>query len=135
MRRLTPVLLLLALAAPAPAQARGVRAPGGEHRAVAGRGEVRVDGRRVWRGRRVLSPLVWSDQGGALAFTARDRGGRTTLVVVIFLDGADPAAMTWAVPRAAEPARAVTWLGATRLGAGPSELEPRLVASFSARLQ
>jgi len=133
MRRLVPILLLLALAGPA--HARGIRSPDGAHRAEARRGAVVVDGRRVWRGQRVISPLVWSDQGGALAFTGRDRAGRTTLVVVLFLDGADPAAMTWAVPRNAEPARAVTWLGATRLGAGPSELEPRLVASFSARLQ
>ena len=133
MRRIIALLFALMLATPA--HARGVRSPDGEHRASARGGEVRVDGQRVWRGQRVLSPLVWSDQGGALAFTARDRAGRTTLVVVVLLDGADPAAMTWAVPRAAEPARAVTWLGATRLGAGPSELEPRLVASFSARLQ
>jgi hypothetical protein len=132
-RRLVPVLLLLGLAAPA--EARRVRSPDGSRHAEARRGAVRVDGKRVWRGRKVLSPLVWSRQGGALAFTGRDRGGRTALVVVVFVDGADPAAMSWTVPRTAEPARAVTSPGPTRLGAGPSVLEPRLVASFSASLR
>jgi hypothetical protein len=94
---------------------------------VAVRGEgVWLDGARAWRGS-VVSPLVWSADGGAVAFVGRDARGRTTLVVVVPADAA-PQVLVWPLP---SPARAVTWLGPTRIGAGPSELEPRMVASFT----
>jgi hypothetical protein len=102
-----------------------------EPRVKARRGAVYVDGEAAWRGRRVDSPLVWSTSGDAVAFTGRDRAGRRTLVALVFSRDATPAALSWPIPRAAEPARAVTWLGPTRLGAGPTVLEPRVVASFT----
>ena len=86
-------------------------------------GAVWVDGGRAWRGV-VTSPLVWSSDGDAVAFAGRDPGGRARLVVLL----AGPTVMTWPLPQAA---RAVVWLGPTRVGAGPSVLEPRAVASFT----
>ena len=86
-------------------------------------GSVWLDGQRAWRGV-PTSPLVWSATGEAVAFAGRDPTGRARLVVV--LDG--PTVMTWPL---AQPARAVVWLGPRRVGAGPSVLEPRAVASFS----
>jgi hypothetical protein len=101
-------------------------AAGAGPRAVARAGGVWLDGACVWRGV-ARSPLVWSAAGDAVAFTGRARGGGDALVVLV--PGAAP--MTWAIPAAAQPARAVMWLGPTSLGAGPSALQPRLVASFS----
>jgi hypothetical protein len=86
-------------------------------------GTVWLDGQRAWRGV-VTSPLVWSARGDALAFAGRDPAGRPRLVVV--LDG--PTVMIWPL---GQVARAVVWLGPNRVGAGPSALEPRAVASFS----
>jgi hypothetical protein len=120
-----PALVLAALVAATPA--RSAERP----RISTRRGAVYVDGEPAWRGRRLTSALVWSQRGDAVAFTARDRAGRGTLVALIFADGAAPAAISWPIPRAAEPAHVVTWLGPTRLGAGPSVLEPKVVASFT----
>ena len=93
--------------------------------------QVLVDGKAAWQGRSVTSPVVWSPQGDALAFAGKDRAGRATLVVVLVPSRSEPQALSWPIPRSAEPARAVTWLGQNRLGAGPSELAPRVVATFS----
>jgi len=121
-RLLVVVLLLLALVAPAASS---------EHRARVVRSSVHVDGKVRWRGRAVMSPLVWSSRRDALAFTARDRRGRTRLVVVIVDDELEPTAFSWPVPRHARPARAVTWLGEGRLGAGPSKLRPAMVVAYA----
>ena len=86
-------------------------------------GAVWLDGGRAWRGV-VTSPLVWSAAGDAVAFAGQDPAGKARLVVVL----AGPTVMTWPLP---QPARAVFWLGPTRVAAGPSVLEPRAVASFS----
>lgn len=132
MRHLIPFGLVLLAAAPASARrVAGVTSPDGRHHARHAGDTVLVDGDPVWRGRGVVSPLVWSDRGDAVAFTARDRAGRHALVVLVVPDGAEPATISWPIPRAARPARAVTWLGPTRLGAGPTVLDPRVVASFS----
>jgi hypothetical protein len=128
-RRAAVVSLLLALllglvALPAAAS------PTQSHAAHVRGGVVSVDGAVRWRGRAVTSGLAWSAHHDALAFTGRDADGRTRLVVLIVDDDLEPASMSWMVPRAALPARAVTWLGEGRVGAGPSELGPRMVAEY-----
>lgn len=103
------------------------RATAGARAEVRGRA-VWLDGTLAWRGA-VTSPLVWSRAGEAVAFAGRDSAGRAALVVVVA--GVRPTVLTWPIPRSAQPARAVTWLGPTRIGAGPTELDPRIVASYS----
>ena len=98
-------------------------------RAVVRGQAVILDGAPAWRGA-VASPLVWSEDAAAVAFVGRDGRGHEALVVLLPGDGA-PQILSWPIPRVAQPARAVTWLGPTRIGAGPSVLEPRVVASFS----
>ncbi len=101
-----------------------------DHTAKVLRGEVRVDGELRWSGSAVTSPLVWSARGDALAFSARDRDGRAQVVVLLVDDGREPTALSWPVPRAASPARAVAWLGDGLVGAGPSALDPRMVVGY-----
>ncbi len=101
------------------------------HEVRVARSAVVVDGSVRWRGRSVTSPVVWSERGDALAFTGRDADGRPRLVVVLVDDAIEPTAFSWPVPRQARPARAVTWLGPGRVGAGPSELQPLMVVGFS----
>jgi hypothetical protein len=96
-----------------------------------GSNRVTVDGELAWRGRAITSEAVWSERGDAIAFTGRDLSGRARLVVVIVDEALEPTAFSWPVPRSAQPARAVTWLGDGRVGAGPSELAPRMVAEFT----
>lgn len=132
MRHLLAMAMLVCVT-PAQATPRGIASPDGRHRAEHSGNTVLVDGDPLWRGRSVVSPLVWSRRGDAVAFTARDRAGRTALVVLVVPDGVTPATLSWPIPRAAEPARHVTWLGPTRLGAGPTLLDPKVVASFSLR--
>jgi hypothetical protein len=79
----------------------------------------------------VTSGVVWSKRGDAVAFAARERTGVTRLVVVLVDAATDPVAITWPIPTGALPAREVMWLGPTRVGAGPAELQPRVVASFT----
>jgi hypothetical protein len=100
------------------------------HSAQARGGVVSVDGAVRWRGRAVTSGLAWSLRRDAVAFVGRDAEGRTKLVVLIVDDDLEPASLSWPVPTAALPARAVTWLGEGRVGAGPSELVPRVVAEY-----
>lgn len=133
MRHVLPLLVLLAAAPASARRGAGVPSPDGRHHARHAGNTVLVDGDPIWRGRGVVSPLVWSERGDAVAFTARDRAGKHALVVLVVSDDAEPAALTWPIPRGARPARAVTWLGPRRLGAGPTELDPRVVASFSVR--
>jgi hypothetical protein len=115
-------LLHASLAAPAHAEGRAVSVT---------RGAVHVDGELRWRGREVTSPVVWSGRGNALAFTGRDTRGRTRLVVVVVDEAIEPTAISWIVPPAAGPARAVVWLGEGRVGAGASQLQPAVVGEFS----
>src|SRR5262249_43155939 len=84
-------------------------------------------------GQDITTPLVWSRRGDAVAFAARDvRGSARLVVLLVQLDGS-VTPLEWAIPRAAQPARAVTWLGPTRVGTGPSALEPRATASWVTR--
>src|SRR5262249_61982062 len=84
-------------------------------------------------GQDITPPLVWSRRGDAVAFAARDvRGSARLVVLLVQLDGS-VTPLEWAIPRAAQPARAVTWLGPTRVGTGPSALEPRATASWVTR--
>jgi hypothetical protein len=80
------------------------------------------------QGASTTSPFVWSPRGDAVAFASRDRTGHPSLVVLL----AHGPPLTWRLP---EPARAVAWLGPTRVGAGPSELTPRMVASWTTQLR
>ena len=95
------------------------------------RNRIVVDGEVAWRGRAVTSEPVWSERGDAIAFTGRDLRGRARLVVVLVEEGLEPTAFSWPVPRSAQPATAVTWLGEGKVGAGPSELHPKMVAEFT----
>jgi hypothetical protein len=122
LRRAALPLLLLLVSHAAHAEEHAVKVRGNK---------VYVDGELRWRGRAVTSPAVLSESGEALAFTGRDRRGRSRLVVVLVSNELEPTAFSWPVPRAAQPATAVTWLGEGRVGAGPSELHPRMVAEFS----
>jgi hypothetical protein len=101
------------------------------HEAKITGGTVYVDGVERWRGQALTSGLAWSERHDALAFAGRDRDGDTRLVVLIVDDDLEPAAFSWAVPEAARPARAVTWLGDGRVGVGPSELGPAMVAEYT----
>jgi hypothetical protein len=102
------------------------RAKGGE--------AVWVDGRIGWpeAGSKlaptIASDVVWSKKGDAVAFVGRERGGASTLVVVLVDDGA-PVAITWAIPSGLVT-RAVFWLGPQRVGAGPKDLDPKIVATW-----
>ena len=128
-------LIVLALLT-APARARRPparsRSPDGRVAAVTvdrGGDSVVIDGERVWHGRAsVTTPLRWSRAGDALAFVAQGRAG-TELVVLLVEDA--PVTLSWPLPRALS-ARVVTWLGPARVGVGPKELDPRVVASWTA---
>jgi hypothetical protein len=101
-----------------------------EHDVKVRRSALYVDGTARWHGH-VTSPVVWSERGDALAFTGRDAHGRARLVVVLVDDAIEATAFSWPVPARAQPARAVSWLGDGRVGAGPSVLQPKMVVAFS----
>jgi hypothetical protein len=98
---------------------------------------VRVGERVLWRGpspgTRVVSDVVWSRTGDAVAFATRDREGRARLVVVMVGGDAHGQSVSWAVPaRALTVSRpVVVWLDARRVMLGASELQPALVASWT----
>jgi len=81
----------------------------------------------------ITSPLVWSRRGDAVAFAARDARGGAKLVVLLVEPTGATQSLEWPIPATAQPARAVTWLGPTRVGTGPSPLEPRATASWIER--
>ncbi len=81
----------------------------------------------------ITSPLVWSRRGDAVAFAARDPRGFAKLVVLLVEPGGATQSLEWPIPMTAQPARSVTWLGPTRVGTGPSPLEPRATASWITR--
>jgi len=97
-----------------------------------------VDGRHVWpegtgaRRPKVIGRPTWARAGHAVAWLARESGGATTLVVELLDGDAAGQALEWTVPPAALPARAIMWMGASRLAVGPREMEPKLVASWQA---
>lgn len=138
--RLTRCKLLLALAV----LLGGASAAHGDTRqrtvvAAGPRGDasVRVGERVLWRapspGTRVVSDVVWSRTGDAVAFATRVRGGRTRLVVVMVGGDAHGQSVTWTVPPHAinVPRPAVIWVDARRVVLGASALEPSLIASWS----
>lgn len=125
-RRAVLVVLLLILST-----ASSAFAADHDHVVRVRKSRVYVDGQVRWRGKAVLSDPVWSERGDAIAFTGRDRKGRARLVVILVSDAIEPTAFSWPVPASAQPAVAVTWLGEGRVGAGPSELHPRMVAEFT----
>ncbi len=102
-----------------------------------GDASVRVGERVLWRaptpGMRVVSDVVWSRAGDAVAFATRDRAGRTGLVVVMVGGDVHGQAVTWAVPPRAITVRrpAVIWLDARRVVLGASALQPALIASWT----
>jgi hypothetical protein len=81
----------------------------------------------------ITSPLVWSRRGDALAFAARAARGEARLVVLLVEPGGATQSLEWPIPATAQQARAVTWLGPTRVGTGPSALEPRATATWVVR--
>jgi hypothetical protein len=121
----------------------GVVAPAGagphattEIRARAGGGQaVYVDGTLLWpaagaaRAPKVTGPMRWSRRGDAVAWIAKD-GASTLLVVGLVGKGSERQALEWALPEAALPAKAIMWLGPSKVAVGPREMEPRLVASW-----
>ncbi len=141
--------LLLLLVAPSPVAAEvpvgpstlspdGRRVAEVRRRGEPGEGDdaLYVDGKLRWslapfRRARVEALPVWSKSGDAVAFVARDAAGVGTLVVTLVTGAAAPTTLTWRLP-AGTIGRSVSWLGPTRVAAGPRELEPRVIASFSA---
>lgn len=113
----------------APAPARAVESR--PHEAKSAGGVVFVDGVERWRGQELTSGLAWSERHDAIAFAGRDRSGEERLVVLLVDDTIEPLVITWTVPPVARPARAVSWLGDKKIGAGPDELDPKMVAEYS----
>jgi hypothetical protein len=101
------------------------------HEAKAQGGVVYIDGVERWRGQGLSSGLAWSERHDALAFAGWDRSGEARLVVLIVDDELEPTVIIWTVPAVAQPARTVTWLGLGRIGAGPDELNPKMIAEYS----
>lgn len=123
------VALALLIDVTAHSQARAVEPR--HHAARAANGVVYVDDVERWRGQELTSGLAWSEHRDAIAFSGRDRGGEERLVVLLVDDSIEPTAITWTVPPVARPARAVSWLGEKRIGAGPDELAPKMIAWYS----
>lgn len=128
------LVVLLAGAGPASGEVRqrAVVAAGAR-----GDASVRVGERVLWRapspGTRVVSDVVWSRAGDAVAFATRDRAGRTRLVVVMVGGDVHGQTVTWPVPAAAIKVSrpAVSWLDARRVLLGASDLQPALIASWT----
>jgi hypothetical protein len=103
----------------------------------AGGDSIFVDGRRVWptsdadaRHPQVIGRPSWARAGGAVAWLAHEPTGATTLFVALLDGAAAGQALEWNLPPQALPARAIMWMGASKLAVGPREMEPRLVASW-----
>jgi hypothetical protein len=79
----------------------------------------------------ITSALAWSPAGDALAFTSCDSAGQAKLVVVLVDGAAAPNTLTWPIPEAARPARAIMWVGPTRVGAGPTPFAPKMMVSWN----
>jgi hypothetical protein len=107
-----------------------------QRRAAGGEG-LFVDGRLYWPAAgsrttaRVTTELVWSRRSDAVALVAREPSGAVTLVVAVVAGDAAPTALSWPIPEAALPARAIMWLGPTRVAVGPGEMDPKVVASWT----
>jgi len=142
------VLLTCAAAAGGAGPSRVVaRSPDGKRVAevrtrASGGDALWIDGHLVWprvddKARVVRRPTVtgrpsWARAGHAVALLAREAGGGTTLVVALVDGAAAGEALEWNIPAAALPARAIMWMGASKLAVGPREMEPKLVASWDA---
>jgi len=97
---------------------------------------VYLDGRRVWpddSAPRTIGVVAWSRRCDAFAFVSNTRGLHE-LVVVVAPAGVAPAAMRWAIPDGS-PARAITWLGPSRVGVGAALLDPKVVASWQSQVR
>ena len=97
---------------------------------------VYLDGRRVWpddSAPRTIGVVAWSRrcQTCALVSKSLDLHGRG---MIIEPAGVAPAAMRWAIPDGS-PARAITWLGPSRVGVGPALLDPKVVASWQSQVR
>jgi hypothetical protein len=123
---------------------KSTRSPGGKRvaevrtRPVGGEA-LWIDGAPVWPVGQagvaaLVGPLSWSKKGDAVA-TIAQKGGHTFLIVAVLgpSGGArvDVQALEWLIPASVGPARAIMWLGPTRVAVGPREMEPKLVASWS----
>ncbi len=103
---------------------------------AAGGDTVAVNGVVVWpkettRSAVVTTAPLWSSSSQAIALLAREQ--TVTRLVVVLVRGETPGeVLEWEVPRAALPAKVITWLGARRVSVGPREMEPKLVASWNA---
>lgn len=104
-----------------------------------GASSVHVAGRRVWRprspGERIITGVVKSRSGAAVAFATRCARGEVTLFVVLLGPEVHGHVMTWPIPaRARRAGKAnVMWLGERRVGFGYSPVRPAVVASWRLR--
>ena len=91
-------------------------------------------------GKFVAAPSPAREGGGAGAggsdalACGANSGGLPGLVVVVAPAGGGPAAMRWAIPDGS-PARAITWLGPSRVGVGAAVLDPKVVASWQSQVR
>jgi hypothetical protein len=113
---------------------RGAAAPRAEARCSSEGDTVWLDGARVWPARgsghpRIVTPLLWSGAGDAIAFLAQ-RGEKSLEIVVLVLDRGAITPLSWPVPAAALPARVVTWVGPTKVAIGPTAFAPKAAVSF-----
>ena len=95
---------------------------------------VWLDGARVWPARktgapepRIVSPLAWSTPRDAIAFVTQTSQQKSELVILV-LDRGSVTPLTWPLPF---PARAVTWVGPTKVAVGPTAFEPRASVSYA----
>ena len=117
-----------------PLRATAAPGPRAEARCTSDGDSVWLRGVRIWPGRdpdhpRIVTPLVWSGPGDALAFIAQ-RGARRLEIVVLVIDRTGVTPLAWPVPVAALPARVLTWVGPTKVAIGPTAFEPRAAVSF-----
>jgi hypothetical protein len=100
----------------------------------AGGDAIYVNGAIMWpmettRTAEVTTPPRWSSSSQAIALLAREQ--QVTRLVVVLVHGETPGeVLEWEVPRAALPAKVITWLGAGSVSVGSHEMEPKLVATW-----
>jgi hypothetical protein len=98
---------------------------------------VVVDGSPLYPregGTRIVSNLVWSQDGKGLAFVERATNGILRLLVFPLLQMDEP--LTWDLPDSVlsrEPR--VSWVGPTQVGVGDSEAVPQIIARFTIERQ
>jgi hypothetical protein len=117
-----------------PPEARRSAPPHAESRCDVRGDSVWLDGTRVWPARkttalepRIVSPLTWSTARDAIAFVTQTSQQKSELVILV-LDRGNVTPLSWALPF---PARAVTWVGPTKVAVGPTAFEPRASVSYA----